>query len=116
MQYQFSTVIEGISKYINHEIVSGMNDLQELMARIAIGRILENHENIKETLSSNGVIRAMGIIDSDGYVDVDYLLDAIKKEIERKGKLTISIPMFGKITFHSSDIETIKHYVTGEKG
>jgi hypothetical protein len=115
MQYQFSTVIEGLSKYVNHEIVSGMNDLQEIMARIAINRILADHEKIKETLCENGVIRAMGIIDSDGYVDVDYLFDEIKKEIERKGKLVISIPMFGKITFNPSDIETIKQYATGAR-
>lgn len=115
MKYQFSTVIDGISKYINNEIISGMNDLQEIMARIAIGRVLENHDKIKETLSSNGIIRTLGIIDSDGYVDVDILLGEIKKEIERKGKLTISIPMFGKITFNPDDVDNIKQYVTGAK-
>lgn len=115
MKYQFSTVIDGISKYINNEIISGMNDLQEIMARIAIGRVLENHDKIKETLSSNGIILTLGIIDSDGYVDVDILLGEIKKEIERKGKLTISIPMFGKITFNPDDVDNIKQYVTGAK-
>lgn len=116
MKYQFSTVIEGLSKYINNEIISGMNDLQEIMARIAIGRILENHEKIKEALANNGVVRTMGVIDSDGFVDVDFLFDEIKKEIERKGKLVISIPMFGKITFIPSDVETLKHYATGARG
>ena len=116
MQYQFSTVIEGISKYINNEIISGMNDLQEIMARIAIGRVLENHDKIKNTLASNGIIRTMGIIDSDGYIDVDYLFNEIKKEIERKGKLTISIPLFGKLTFSPTDVDTIKSYVTGARG
>jgi hypothetical protein len=115
MQYHFNTVIEGLSKYINNEIISGMNDLQEIVARIAIGRLLENHEKIKETLSSNGVLRATGIIDSEGFVDVDYLCEEIKREIERKGKLVISIPMFGKITFNPSDVETIKHYATGAR-
>jgi hypothetical protein len=115
MKYQFSTVIDGISKYINNEIISGMNDLQEIMARIAIERVLENHDKIKETLSSNGIIRSIGIIDSDGYVDVDVFFDEIKREIDRKGKLTISIPMFGKITFNPSDIDELKHYAKGEK-
>lgn len=115
MKYQFNTVVDGISKYINKEIISGMNDLQEIVARIAVGRVLENHDKIKEYLSSNGIIRTLGIIDSDGCVDVDALFSEIKREIERKGKLTIAIPMFGKMTFTPNDVDTIKQYVTGEK-
>lgn len=115
MKYQFNTVIDGIAKYINNEIISGMNDLQEVMARIAVGRVLNNHEKIKETLASNGIVRTMGFIDSDGCVDVDLLCDELKKEIERKGKLSVSIPLFGKITFDPNDVDNIKHYIKGEK-
>jgi hypothetical protein len=113
--YSFNTLLDGVSRYIDNEIMSGMNDLQEIVARIAIGRVWDNKDSIRKSLVDNGIIRSLGIIDSDGDVNVDILFGEIKKEIERKGKLTIAIPMFGKITFMPNDVDTLKSYITGEK-
>lgn len=113
MSYSFDQVINGITKYIDREIYSGMNDLQEIVARIAIGRVIENRENIKNALINNGVIRTFGIIDQDGMVDIENLSKELQREIERKGKLTISVPMFGKLTFTPEDVDVIKQYITG---
>ena len=115
MLYSLNTVLEGATRYIDSEIISGMNDLQEIVARIAIGRVFENKDVIKHKLSNNGVILSLGIIDSEGFVDVDTLFEQLKKEIDRKGKLTISIPMFGKMTFMPTDVDNLKAYITGEK-
>ena len=113
MLYKFERVMDGIAKYINDEIYVGMNDLQELIARMAVGRIIDNGEQIKAALENNGVIRTLGIIDGEGMVDVDSLMKDIKKEIERKGSLVVSIPMFGKLTFKPSDADVLYKYITG---
>jgi hypothetical protein len=112
MLYKFEKVVDGIAKYIDFEIYSGMNDLQEVMARIVIGRLIENEDAIKKSIVNNGVIRTFGFVDSEGMVDVDSLRADVKKEIERKGKLTISIPMFGKLTFVPEDVDVIYRYIT----
>lgn len=115
MRYRFDKVIEGISRYLDGEIYSNMNDLQEIVARIAVGRVIENQDHIKSTLMNNGIIRTFGVIDTDGLVDIDSLTKELKREIERKGKLTISIPMFGKMTFNSNDVDVLRQYITGER-
>jgi hypothetical protein len=114
MRYKLETVIDGIAKYIDREIYSGMNDFQELMARVVVGRMIDNTEAIKEALVSNGIIRTFGIIDSEGMVDVDSLARDIKKEIERKGKLVITLPMFGKMTFMPEDVDAIYRCIKGD--
>jgi hypothetical protein len=115
MNYKFESVVDGLYRYIDHEIMTGMNDLQEIVARIAIGRVAENQETIKKSLMNNGVIRSFGIMDTDGCVDVENLAKDLKREIERKGKVSVSIPMIGKLTFNAQDIDTIKQYITGER-
>ncbi len=112
MLYKFEKVVDGIAKYIDSEIYSGMNDVQELMARIVIGRLIDNENTIKSSLVNNGIIRTFGFVDSEGMVDVDGLRSDLKKEIERKGKLTISIPMFGKLTFVPEDVDVLYRYIT----
>lgn len=113
MKYRFEKVIEGISKYIDKEIYAGMNDVQELVARIFVGRIIDNMEGVKKTLIDNGFVRTFGIIDGEGMVDVDALAKDIRREVERKGTLVVSIPMFGKLTFVPTDIDAILNTIKG---
>lgn len=113
MTYTFEKVIDGISKYIDREIYAGMNDFQELVARIFVGRVIDNEEGVKKALIDNGFIRTFAIMDKDGMVDIDTLAKDVKREIERKGKLVVSIPMFGKMTFTPEDVDVILNYIKG---
>lgn len=115
MKYEFEKVIDGMSKYINDEIYSGMNDLQEFAARVMVGRIINNQENVKEMLINNGFIRTFGIVDAEGMVDVESLANDIKREIARKEKITFNVPMFGRMTFKPSDVDMLYQNITGEE-
>ena len=115
MKYEFEKVIDGMSKYINDEIYVGMNDLQEFTARVIVGRIINNQENVKEMLINNGFMRTFGIIDTEGMVDVDSIANDIKREIARKEKITFNIPMFGRMTFKPTDVDMLYRHITGEE-
>ena len=117
MKYEFEKVIDGISKYINNNnLYSKMNDLQETIARFAVGRVITNQATIKEVLVNNGFIRTFDIIDRDGMVDVDALASDIKREISRKEKITIDIPVIGKLTFVPADVDTLRNTIVEESG
>ena len=84
MRHEFGKVIDGISKYIDKEIYSGMNDWQEFAARVMVGRIINNQENVKEMFIQNGFLRTFDIVDAEGLVDVESLARDIKRELARK--------------------------------
>lgn len=115
MKYEFEKVIDGLSKYINDEFYSGMADWQEFIARLFVGRILDNSDVLKDNLSNNGFIKTFGIIDSDGMVDVESLIKDIKRELGKIEKITISVPMIGKMTFTDSDVDTLYKHITGKE-
>lgn len=103
----FDKVLNGIFKYLNAEIYSGMNDWQEMIARIAVSRLLGNGEKIKTALMSNPFIRTFAIMDEDGNVDVDGLARDLKEQISQKGSLKFSIPMFGDFSFTAADVDKL---------
>ena len=115
MKYDFNRVMDGIVKYINDEMFIGMNDWQEMTARILLARVLNNHDAIKNALIDNGLVRTFGIVDSEGMVDVCGLARDIKQEITRKGKMTFTVPMFGKISFVPEDVDKLYNYITGRE-
>lgn len=115
MKHEFEKVMFGIAKYIDKEVYPAMNDLQEFAARILIGRILNNQQAVKAALMNNGFIRTFGVIDSEGMIDVDELAKEIKNELSKKEKITFNIPMFGKLTFKPSDVDSMYYSITGKE-
>ena len=104
---EFNRVIDGIIRYLNREVFVGLNDWQDIMARVAISRMVGNRDQLKQTLMGNGFLQTLGIVDSRGMADVEGLADDLRNEIRRKGKLVIKIPLLGTFTFTESDVDTL---------
>lgn len=111
MKVKFETVVDGINRYIDKEIYINLNDAQELVARVVVGRMNSNSEYIKNALMNNGFAKTLGIVDSDGMVDVDTILEDIRREIDRQGSLQVNIPMIGKLTFHIGDVDVLRNEI-----
>lgn len=104
MKVKFESVIDGINRYLDKEIYGNLNDLQEFLARLAVGRINQNTANIKAALMNNGIAKTLCLVDSEGMVELDPLLQDIKKEIERKGCIQFEVPMIGKLTLDRKSV------------
>lgn len=114
MLVRFENVMDGINRYIDSEIYRNLNDFQEFLARIVIGRVNSSAENIKGMLMSNGFAKTLCLVDSDGMVDVDRLLNDIRREIERKGSIEFTVPLIGKMKFTAVDVDLLYSYIVRE--
>ena len=110
----FDRVVNGIMKYMDREIFANMNDWQEMLARIAVARLLGNTEQLKVSIMSNPFVRTFAIIDENGNVDVDGLHRDIRERVRAKGKLEFTIPMFGTFRFTEADIDRLYSTIKGE--
>jgi hypothetical protein len=108
---EFDRVFNGIIKYINKEIFPGFNDVQDVIARIALRRVVERKQSIKDALTGNGLLKTFAIIDDRGEVDVDGLMNDIRAEISERQKLQIKIPMFGTFSFVEGDVDVLMRYI-----
>ena len=109
---EFDRAINGVIRYLNANIFTRMNDWQEMLARIAVSRIIGDTNTLKATLSGNPFVRTFGVINESGMVDIDGLMRDIKTQIEAKGKLSFALPMFGNFTFYPSDVDELHRFIT----
>ena len=107
----FEKVLNGLLHYMNAEIYSKMSSWQEMLARIAVSRMIGNAEELKQTLLNNTFLRTFAIVDSHGNVDVDGLMRDIKTQIAEKGNLVITLPMLGTFTFTADDVDELHRYI-----
>ena len=49
----------------------------------------------------------------DGNVDVDGLYRDLRTLVQQKGKIEISLPIFGKYTFHETDVDNLYNCIVG---
>lgn len=107
MKVKFEKVIDGLNSYIAKEIYPNLNEIQEFAARLVVGRINNSSEALKAYITGNGFIKTLGLVDSEGMVEIDQLLHDVKREVERKGTIQIAVPLIGKLTFNPSDVDSI---------
>ena len=100
-------VIESVFKYLEANMVPGMNDLQEIAFYSVREAVFDEAETLIEKVNKNPLLRAVLTIDKDGNVDPEKLANRIKKGIERKGSVTFDIPMYGPVRFVTEDIDNI---------
>lgn len=109
----FERILNGIVRYLNCEVFGKMNEWQEMFARIAVSRLIANPDALKRAVIDNAFIKTFGIIDADGNIDVNGLLQDMRTHISQKGKLTISLPMFGTFTFGVEDVDKLYNMIVG---
>lgn len=107
----FEKVINGILRYLNAEIFSKMSSWQEVLARVAVSRMIGNADVLKQSLIDNSFFRTFAIIDSHGNIDVDGLMRDLRAQIAEKGKLVITLPMLGSFTFTADDVDELHRYI-----
>lgn len=108
---KFEKVLDGAAKFMDKELFPGMNDWQEVLARIAVGRIFENREVIKQSLVNNGIVRTFGVIDEDGNVDIERLATDFKEQIQKKNKISVDVPLLGSITIRPGDVDKLYNFI-----
>jgi hypothetical protein len=107
----FEKVINGILRYLNAEIFSKMSSWQEVLARVAVSRMVESSELLKQSLMENAFFRTFAIVDSHGNIDVEGLMRDLRAQIAEKGKLVITLPMLGSFTFTADDVDELHRYI-----
>lgn len=101
---ELNKVLNGLETYIDNTVYPGMNENQQTIYLLAVGAF---KENAMDFLAGNTLLRSMLSINKEGDVDLERLHRLLKVSVRKQGKLAITIPMFGKMTFTEADIDQI---------
>ena len=104
--------IDGLIKYIDKNILPGMNDLQEVGYLTFAEVVRSDTKAIEQLLSNNIFARMLFSTDSNGDVNLERLVSGLKKVISKKGSLTFTIPMYGNFKITNDDISEILKNMT----
>lgn len=111
MNYSANQVITGLINYADHEVMNKLPVTGKWVVGTAITLGSNKVNNIIEVLKENTIVNMLGVIDEEGNIDVDAIITALKDSAEKYGNVTVEVPMVGRLTFSSTDVERLKSYM-----
>lgn len=102
-------IIPGLSKFIDESVLSHYppTSLKRIAAAGAFAIYLKRNTSIVDTIVSNPLFSGLGVVTSDGMVDLELLRDIYKEEITKAGFLRIHFPILGDVDFTKDDVDTL---------
>ena len=103
-------VQRGTAKYIDAEILPKLEGKDKWIVTSATTLLLAKLPNLLQSLNANPMVQAMGIIGSDGTIDVETLITSMKPAA-RQTPAKINIPFGGAVTLTEADLDTLRNYI-----
>lgn len=106
----YNQVVNGMSRYIDQEIINKIQGLPRWGLGAVSGIALSRGANIFNTLKANPIIKMLEVIDENDMIDIDTIYTEIRKQAE-KGSATFDAPMIGTITLTKDDVDKLYHLI-----
>lgn len=106
MLYTKEQVMNGITSYIDSEVVSKLPTAGKWIVGTASALALKKAMNIDDQS-----LKMLGIVNADGLWDIDQLAAVLKENASRYGNIQISLPVVGLMTFTQADIDLVRSHI-----
>lgn len=111
MKLNAEQVIQGVVNYADNEVMAKLPTSGKWVVGTAMYIASNKAHNVVDTLSNNMIVKMLGVVDDDGMIDTDMLITAMKTAADKYGNLSVDVPMIGRLTFSSSDIDNLGLYM-----
>lgn len=104
---------KGILTYVKNDMIPKMPGWAKIMVTTYVDLAGTNMANIVRNKLDNPMIKAMGIVDQMGNIDVGKLYEAAVKTLSNGEKYPIPLPIIGDWIVDKSDLDKIYQYIIG---
>ena len=111
MRVSGDQLIRGVINYADNEVINNLPVSGKWVMGTGIGIATAKAQSIVAALQQHPVARAMGIVDDDGMIDLDLVAKCMKDSASRYGKMTLQVPLVGRLTFSDQDIDALRGYI-----
>lgn len=104
---------QGVAAYLDGELMPKLpsSGIEKVLAGTALSLAIRRSGKMLDGLKSNKMIQMLGVMDTEGNVDIDVLAQELKKNMPTEG-VKVDVPVIGVLTFHKEDVDRLYEYIT----
>ena len=97
---------QGAARYVDEEFTGKLTGWQKWAVGAGAAMALGNLDASLSTLREHPAVKALGVFDEAGNVDIDKIYACLKTEAA-KGPVTTNIPLIGNVTLNETDVDKL---------
>lgn len=110
MSYSADAVVNGLISYADNEVMVKLPTSGKWIMGTVMGIATTKVTKVAEVLQTNPIANMLEIVDENGNIDVDAIVNSMRESADRYGNLTLDVPFVGKMTFTASDVDRLRTY------
>lgn len=100
----------GVMRFADTEIGPHLPTGKAIGLGVALSLVAEGGRERLLTLRENPLIKAMGVMDESGNIDLDRLYNAARPRFDGQ-KLPVALPLIGELRFDVNDLDKLYKYI-----
>lgn len=109
----YDKIQKGVAAYLDNEVMPAFKDegWKRVVAGSAIALVIQRSDKFLPLIVNNQMVRALELVDENGNFDIDAIVPVLKQQLSNQ-PMDINVPMLGKLTFNSSDVDKLVDYIS----
>lgn len=105
----------GIGDYLQQKMMPKLDNLRQFLLGTVYGLGAAKMDALLEQAAKTPMLRALGVIQENGEVDLGTLFEAAHAQLKAQGKLSIDIPFMGTFAFDEQDLRDLYQAINGQE-
>ena len=103
----------GLGDYLQTQMMPHLDGKRQFVLGMAYGLLSGRLDVVLAEIGKSPIIKAAGLIDESGQVDIDALYNAALAQMQMQQRLQVDVPMLGTFTFCESDLRALYACIAG---
>ena len=107
--------INGLMMFIENEVLPSTSGFNKISLGAAAALVQRKSAEIMENLKGNKIAKNLGIIDENGMIDAESLINIVIDSVGKNTNGKLEIPggvFFGNFIFDKKDLQKLHNYMT----
>lgn len=105
----------GIGSYLQTKMMPRLDSKRQFLLGTVYGLGAARMDALLSQAAKMPALRALGVIQENGEIDLSALYDAAQGQMREQGKLTVEIPFMGVFTFDEGDLRDLYQAINGQE-
>lgn len=105
----------GIGGYLQTKMMPRLDSKRQFLLGTVYGLGAARMDALLSQAAKMPALRALGVIQENGEIDLSALYDAAHAQMQAQGKLTVEIPFMGTFSFDEGDLRDLYQAINGQE-
>lgn len=105
----------GIGSYLQTKMMPRLDSKRQFLLGTVYGLGAARMDALLSQAAKMPALRALGVMQENGEIDLSSLYDAAHAQMQAQGKLTVEIPFMGTFSFDEGDLRDLYQAINGQE-